>query len=91
MALEGIHCFVSGTVQGVFYRAFTQKRALALGLTGWTRNLLDGRVEVQAFGEKENLKQLQELLHQGPPAAQVTDLDCKIIPWQDLKGFKVIE
>lgn len=91
MAKEGIHCFVSGRVQGVFYRAFTQKRALALGLTGWTRNLTDGRVELQAFGEKEKLQQFQELLRQGPPAANVTDLDCITIPWQEIKGFRVVD
>jgi len=91
MAKEGIHCFVSGKVQGVFYRAFTKKNALSLQLTGWARNLPDGRVELQAFGEKEQLQQFETLLRQGPPAATVNELHSQTIPWQELQGFRVID
>jgi acylphosphatase len=69
-------CLVAGTVQGVWYRASTQRQALALGLTGYARNLPDGRVEVLACGEEDALRQLQDWLWQGPPAAEVTDVQC---------------
>src|SRR2546423_818978 len=57
---------VRGRVQGVGYRYFAQKAALGLGLTGYTRNLDDGRVEVYAVGAEEKLDELAGLLHRGP-------------------------
>lgn len=66
--------FVSGRVQGVFYRASTEARAQQLKLTGWVRNLADGRVEVLACGEEENLKELEQWLWQGPAHARVTQV-----------------
>ena len=63
--------FVSGKVQGVFYRAGTRERALALGLRGQARNLPDGRVEVIAAGDADALTELEAWLRQGPPRARV--------------------
>lgn len=71
-----MRCIVKGRVQGVWYRASTQRQAVALGIDGYARNLADGRVEVLACGEEETLRQLREWLWQGPPAAQVTDVQC---------------
>ena len=67
--------FVGGHVQGVFFRASTQKRALELGLRGYARNLHDGRVEVLAVGDVQALEHLAEWLRYGPPQAQVDDLE----------------
>ena len=47
-----VHIFVSGLVQGVFFRDSTRQKAQELGITGWVRNLIDGRVEIVAEGEK---------------------------------------
>ncbi len=69
-------CLVAGRVQGVWYRASTQRQAVALGITGHARNLPDGRVEVLACGDEDALRQLQDWLWQGPPAAEVTDVQC---------------
>jgi acylphosphatase len=69
-------CVVAGKVQGVWYRASTQRQALVLGITGYARNLPDGRVEVLACGDEDALRQLQGWLWQGPPAAEVTDVHC---------------
>jgi len=66
---------VSGLVQGVFYRASTRTQARELGLTGHARNLPDGRVEVVAHGEPEALDALERWLWQGPPAAEVEDVE----------------
>lgn len=72
---SGLMCrrfIVSGRVQGVFYRASTRERALRLGLTGYARNLPDGRVEVLACGEEQALAELADWLWQGPRQAQVS-------------------
>ena len=68
-------CFVSGRVQGVYYRASTRDRARALGITGYARNLADGRVEVLACGEPEAVETLCRWLWQGSPASQVTTVE----------------
>jgi acylphosphatase len=63
--------FVSGRVQGVFFRASTREQAQRLGLHGHARNLADGRVEVVAEGDAQALDALEAWLHEGPPLAQV--------------------
>jgi acylphosphatase len=70
-------CQVSGRVQGVFFRASTQREAQRLGLTGHALNLPDGTVEVLACGEPAAVEQLREWLWQGPPAAGVTNVECR--------------
>lgn len=84
-----IHCFVSGRVQGVWFRASTQEKAKKLGLTGWARNLPDGRVEVLACGDKEKLKELHQWLHTGPELANVTEVIYEEQVWQELDRFGV--
>ena len=68
------HYKVSGHVQGVFYRSSTQKEAQRLGLSGWVRNLADGRVEAVACGTAEQLATLEVWLHHGPPMAHVDNV-----------------
>jgi acylphosphatase len=84
-----IHCFVSGTVQGVWFRANTKKEADKLGLTGWVRNLSDGRVEVMACGPKDKIAALDAWLRHGPEKAKVTDYSCEELAWQDHQSFDV--
>lgn len=67
-------CFVSGRVQGVFFRASTARKAAELGVTGHAINLDDGRVEVLAIGPADALDALCGWLRRGPPAARVDDL-----------------
>jgi acylphosphatase len=75
-AIIARRCYVSGRVQGVFYRASTCQRAQELGCRGYARNLTDGRVEVLAVGDTAAVQSLVEWLWQGPPAAQVRDVNC---------------
>jgi acylphosphatase len=82
-------CYVSGTVQGVWFRAHTKEEAQRLGLTGFARNLADGRVEVLACGESAQLDLLFEWLKHGPPLAKVTELDREDSPWEHYDGFQV--
>ena len=66
--------FVSGSVQGVGFRYFTQHAAQKLGVSGYTRNLPDGRVEVYAIGPAEQLAKLRSALERGPISASVSDV-----------------
>jgi acylphosphatase len=84
-----IHCLVLGRVQGVWYRKSTQERAIALGLTGWVRNLPDGRVEVFACGGKQKLMQLYDWLKQGPELADVEQVTYEEVAWQSFECFLV--
>jgi acylphosphatase len=68
------HYFVSGRVQGVFYRASTQRQARAQGLTGWVRNRYDGRVEVLACGDERQLSIFAKWLEIGPELSKVTNI-----------------
>jgi acylphosphatase len=72
-----VRCIVSGRVQGVFFRASTQREARQLGVTGYARNLPDGNVEVLACGEPSAVEALKEWLWSGPPASRVTDVVCQ--------------
>jgi len=81
-------CLVSGKVQGVFYRASTAEHARALGLTGYVRNLADGRVEVLACGEEVPVQRLIDWLWEGPPMAKVQSVDTEIVDTTDApQGF----
>jgi acylphosphatase len=66
--------FVSGRVQGVFYRATCVRKAEELGLTGYARNLADGRVEVLACGDEAAIEAFVAWLWEGSPASKVTDV-----------------
>ena len=66
--------FVSGRVQGVFYRATCRAKAESLGLTGYARNLVDGRVEVVACGDEGAVNGFVTWLWEGSPASRVTDV-----------------
>lgn len=80
MAVKQAHIHVSGRVQGVFFRANTDRQAKNLGLTGWVRNLIDGRVEVLAEGEEEMVGQLIEFCRESPGSSMVDDVD---VEWKD--------
>lgn len=73
------HCFVSGHVQGVAFRYYTRKEATNLNLSGWVRNLPDGRVEVWACGEASEVDKFCRWLQQGSPLAHVVDVQCKTV------------
>lgn len=84
-----MHFYITGKVQGVWFRASTKQQAELLNLTGWARNLPDGRVEVMAFGAPDALATLHAWLKEGPKLAQVTDVVHETLPWQAYSGFDV--
>lgn len=83
------HFYVSGRVQGVWFRAATKTEAEKLGLTGWARNLPDGRVEVLACGNKVAIDALHAWLLHGPILADVKELLYEEAPWQAFTGFEI--
>jgi acylphosphatase len=72
--VTAVRFHVSGRVQGVSFRYYTQQQARALGLAGYARNLSDGRVEVLAIGDDAALEQLALWLAHGPAPARVAEV-----------------
>ncbi|MFQ5906932.1 MAG: acylphosphatase [bacterium] len=70
-----LHVFISGRVQGVFFRANTQSMARRLNLTGWVRNLGDGRVEAVFEGSRDDAEGMLSWCHKGPPGAVVNRVE----------------
>ncbi|MNO57518.1 Acylphosphatase [compost metagenome] len=89
MARICLHGFVSGLVQGVFYRQSTQEQAERLDIDGWVRNLEDGRVEVMLEGEEQAVRELEGWLRQGPPKAEVSSVELREMNPQGIAGFIV--
>jgi acylphosphatase len=79
MAVIAYRCLVSGRVQGVFYRASAAERARAAGITGYARNLPDGRVEVLACGSEGALEAFIQWLWIGPSAAKVSIVEAETV------------
>ncbi len=80
---------IDGAVQGVGFRLFAQQKANSLGLSGWARNLADGRVEVYAVGSGDRLSDLAAALHLGPRMAEVRSVEEHKEPVKTLAGFAV--
>ena len=81
--------FIRGRVQGVGYRYFAQRAAVELGLTGYTRNLDDGRVEVYAVGPAAKLNQLAGMLHHGPRWGEVHGVEEQEAAVQEYGSFRI--
>lgn len=80
---------IEGLVQGVFYRAHTQKKAQALKITGWVRNEVDGSVTVYACGTPDAIEELESWLWVGPPSARVENVTGTDVPAEDGQTFVV--
>ncbi|MEN2985329.1 MAG: acylphosphatase [Thermodesulfovibrionaceae bacterium] len=86
--MRRVHLFISGRVQGVFYRAFTKEVADSLGLSGWVRNLRDGRVEAVFEGDEDKISFAIQRCKEGPPYAVVSNIE---IIWEEPEGIKGFE
>jgi acylphosphatase len=84
-----MRCYVSGTVQGVWYRATAKEEAEKLGINGWAKNLDDGRVEVFACGDPLQLNVFFKWLQKGPPLAKVETCSREDLSWEEYEGFHV--
>lgn len=84
--------YVSGRVQGVGFRFFAERTAVSLGVSGFVRNLFDGRVEIYAIGTAEQMEALRDALRRGPRMAavdRVDDQDAELL--NDYAGIFSIE
>lgn len=84
-----VHVFVSGKVQGVWFRASTKRLAERRGLSGWAKNLDDGRVEVLLCGAHDAVEEVVAWLHKGPVRARVEAVEVKRVPFCKCTGFRV--
>lgn len=80
-------CLVRGRVQGVFYRAATRQEAQKHGVSGYARNLADGKVEVLLCGHPDAVGHMKAWLWQGPPAAQVSEVTCHLVDVEEYDAF----
>jgi acylphosphatase len=81
---------VSGRVQGVFFRDGTRKKAIELDITGWVRNLSDGRVELIACGTVESIRKLEIWLRKGTPASEVQEVVTEEVAFEHHERFVVM-
>lgn len=79
MSTRCVRAYVTGKVQGVWYRRATQEQALKRGITGYARNLPDGRVEVLMCGQSSAIAELSEWLWQGSEGARVTHVTVEVL------------
>jgi acylphosphatase len=83
------HVFVSGRVQGVFFRATTRDQARAHDVDGWVRNLDDGRVEAVFEGPEADVEAMIAFCHEGSDAARVEDVDATDGKPEGIEGFRI--
>ncbi|GAK60245.1 probable acylphosphatase [Candidatus Vecturithrix granuli] len=81
MAKIGRHLYVSGRVQGVAFRYSAIRQAHLLGVTGWVKNVFDGRVELLIEGDDAAVREMTAWCYQGPRAAHVTEVEEEILPY----------
>lgn len=87
---ERAHIYVIGRVQGVFFRGTVQEEAEQLGLSGWVRNLHDGRVEALFEGPSKDVRRMVEWCGEGPPHSDVKNVETHFEEARgDLRGFEV--
>jgi len=88
--LARANILVSGRVQGVCFRGYTERWASDLKLTGWVRNRGDGRVEIVVEGEKSGIEKLLALVRTGPPFARVSGAEPTWEEWRgEFTGFRI--
>ncbi len=88
-SLQRTRALISGRVQGVFFRDSTREKAEALGLSGWVRNLPDGRVEAVFEGDPDRVREMVAWCESGPSSADVDDVSVEDETPEGLSGFEV--
>lgn len=83
------HLWISGLVQGVFFRAYTKEKADELNLSGWVRNIPTAQVEVVIEGDKGIVEEMIQWCHQGPPSARVDAVEVKWETPAGIQGFTI--
>ena len=89
VSVKRVHVFISGRVQGTFFRAFINRKAEELNLKGWVKNTKDERVEAVFEGEEDNIKEMLELCYEGPSGAKVENVEYNDEDLENLKDFEI--
>ena len=87
---KSVRIYINGTVQGVFFRSFIKESAERNNIKGFVRNLEDGRVEVFAEGDANDVNKMVEVVRKGPKHAQIKNIEVKPEKFQDFKNFKIL-
>jgi len=88
--MKRVHAVAAGVVQGVCFRYYAQRRAEELGVTGWIRNLPDGRIEAVVEGSDANVDRMVQWLRRGPPGALVDEFEAREQPYAgEFPDFRV--
>ena len=87
---KAVRLYIKGTVQGVFFRAFVKDSAEKNNVSGFIRNLDDGRIEVFLEGEIDNVDKVVEACMNGPKHSQIEDVEIKPEKVQEFKEFKIL-
>ena len=88
---KSIRLYLTGSVQGIFFRQFVKDNADKNNIRGYVRNLEDGRVEVFLEGDKEKVEVMMEICRNGPKHAKIRNLEEKEESFQDFKDFKILK
>jgi acylphosphatase len=87
---KSVRLYITGTVQGVFFRSFVKENAERYNVKGFVRNLEDGRVEVFLEGDTDTVNRMIELCHKGPAHSQISKVELKPERFQGFREFKVL-
>lgn len=87
---KAVRLYITGIVQGVFFRGFIKENAEKLNVKGFVRNLEDGRVEIFLEGDVDRVKEMLEICKKGQRHSQIKKVEEKDEKFQDLKTFKVL-
>jgi len=87
---KSVRLYITGTVQGVFFRMFIKENAERYDVKGFVRNLEDGRVEVFLEGNADNVNKMIELCKKGPKHSQIRNVEIKPERFQDFRNFKML-
>lgn len=87
---KAVRLYLSGVVQGIFFRAFVKENAEKYNVKGFVRNLEDGRIEVFLEGDLESVDKMIELCQKGPKYSQIQGVEIKEEKLQDFREFKVL-
>lgn len=89
--MKTIRIYLSGSVQGVFFRKYLEEKANEFGVRGFVRNLEDGRVEVLVEGRDENVNSMLEACKKGDQHTKITNTQIQELKNQGFKGFKILK
>ncbi len=88
--MKRVHVYISGRVQGVFFREYTRRKAMELGVKGWVRNLSDGRVEAVFEGDDKAVDAMVRWCWEGSPYASVTGVEAREEEYTgEFRGFEI--